>query len=790
MRSRRFGCLDVLGMILVVSLCTAGHAQTTGPVPQIANPLVPTAVVPGSPAFTLTVNGTGFVSGSTVYWNGSPRTTTFVSTAQLMATITAADVETATSGVVTVHGPTGRISNPIPLLVTNVASSISFGATQINSIGGDVLSADVNGDGNPDSIVNLGTSILVALGNGDGSLQPPTLYSLGSGIRGYDGAVGDFNNDGLPDVVAWSFNPSAIQIMLDSAGGALALGSPLSLSSDTSANDSIATADFNGDGNLDLVFPGGDSGGGFVGVSLGNGDGTFQPPVYYPLPYNSYWVAVGDFNRDGIPDIAASIDNYGGISILLGNGDGTFQPQVNYGNGIATFFLSVADLNGDGYPDIIGSDINENSFFVFMNAGNGTLLPAVNYHGPQGGVSFSGTAVGDMNGDGKPDVVIQAASFCPNNCIEIFLGNGDGTLQPGTTYGTQQNFGGGGGGEISLADFNHDGKLDIGTPITDEFPFLMVQSAGPEPTLVPGTLTFASQAVGSQSQPQTVTLYQPGSTAITVNSIVVSGDFQYNGGCVGVLNAGNTSCSFSVSFLPTTDGLRTGSVTINSSGGIQNMSLVGTATPAINVSVTPTSLSFGTELLNSTSFTQKLYITNTGSQILDLTNIALTGANPGDFLMTNPCGSTLAVGASCTVSTNFHPTAQGVRTASVSVYDNAANSPQTVALSGTGTALSLSTTLLNFGNVTVGASSAQTLLLHNVGAKPIAIGQITIVGNNAKNYSQANNCGTSIAARGNCMIRVTFTPEVQGQLNSVLTFSSTGTGTHAVTSITLKGRGE
>src|SRR5882762_197511 len=94
------GVCRLLSLLLLGSL---GLAQATSPVPQIANPLVPTAVAPGSAAFTLTVNGSGFVSGSTVYWNGSPRATTFVSAAQLTATITAADVATATSGVVTVH---------------------------------------------------------------------------------------------------------------------------------------------------------------------------------------------------------------------------------------------------------------------------------------------------------------------------------------------------------------------------------------------------------------------------------------------------------------------------------------------------------------------------------------------------------------------------------------------------------------------------------------------------------------------------------------------------------------
>src|ERR1700719_3152885 len=93
---------------VIVFLATSLLAQSN-PVPFVNQPLVPTAVVPGSPAFTLTVNGTGFVSGSTVYWNGSQRSTTYVSAAQLTAAITAADVATPTSGVVAVHAPTGRI---------------------------------------------------------------------------------------------------------------------------------------------------------------------------------------------------------------------------------------------------------------------------------------------------------------------------------------------------------------------------------------------------------------------------------------------------------------------------------------------------------------------------------------------------------------------------------------------------------------------------------------------------------------------------------------------------------
>jgi hypothetical protein len=766
----------------------AAWAQTTYPVPQIANPLVPTAVAPGSAAFTLTVNGTGFVSASTVYWNGSPRTTTYVSAAQLTATINASDVATATSGAVTVHSPSGTVSNAMPLVVTISESSMAFGGAEINNYGGDVLSADMNGDGNPDLVVNAGTFIEVALGIGNGSFQPATDYTQSGNPRGDSGTtLADFNNDGFPDVAYTSFEPSALQAMLNNEGGGLITGSSLNVSSDTYLNDSTAAADFNGDGNLDLVFTANMG----VGVTLGNGNGTFQSPVYIPLTQDSFWVSVGDFNRDGIPDIVASLNEYEGFAVLLGNGDGTFAAPAYYANGIATHYLAVADLNGDGYPDLIAADINNNSFYVLLNAGNGTLLPAVQYQGPEGGIYFSGIVAGDMNGDGKLDLVLQAASFCSNNCFEIFLGNGDGTLQPGQAFGVLGAFGGSGGGEISLADFNHDGKLDVGTQITDQFPYLMIQTSGPAPTMSPGVLSFSAQAAGSQSAGQYVVLYQPGSTAITLNSIAVSGDFLTNNECVGyVLTGGNTDCQFTVSFSPTATGVRTGQLTLNSSGGTQYMYLTGTGTAANNVTVSPTSIGFGTELLGTTSYDQIVTITNIGSQIVTFTSVAVGGADPSDFLVDNLCGSTLAVGASCSVQVSFHPTKPGARAASLNISDSAVNSPQSVTLSGTGNALFVSNTLLDFGDVNVGSSSSEPLELRNLGPKPISIIQVKIGGRNPSSFSQTNTCGASIPAGGSCKFTVKFTPQTQGLLGAALDITTNGSGTNAITAISLSGRGE
>jgi len=672
---------------------------------------------------------------------------------------------------------------------------MGFGALEVNPIvvtsGGDTLAADFNGDGNADVLLNQGDSMLVALGNGDGSLQPPIQYDVSGDPRDVEGgstAIADFNNDGFPDLDFLFYDPSTIQVMLDSSIGALSTGSQLVLSSDSFLQPPNAAADFNGDGKLDLVFTANDS----VGIALGNGDGTFQPPTYIATARNSYSVTVGDFNRDGIPDIAAYLYDYGTIVILMGNGDGTFAPPVSYATTMGSN-LTVADLNGDGYPDLIGVDQAAYATIdVMLNAGNGTFLPAVSYSVPNTQVGFGPLAVGDMNGDGKPDVVAYNVQECTNNCIYIFPGNGDGTLQTGAYYGIRQNIAGGGGGEISLADFNHDGKLDVTTPWTSGS-YLMIQTESPAPTIVPGMFSFASQAVGSESQSQTTELYPPGNAAITFSSVSVTGDFVlgYNACEYVTLGPGNSGyCTISVSFQPTTTGVRTGTMTVTSSGGTQNFYLTGTATAAINASVTPSSINYGTVVLDTTSYTHGVYITNTGSQVLDLNSITLTGANPGDFLITNLCGSTLAVNATCTVNVNFRPIAQGVRTASVSVSDNASTSPQTVALSGTGNALSISSDLLNFGKVAVGTSSSMPLSLRNLGTKAISVSNIKFLGSAAADYSQTNTCGGSIAPRSSCRITVTFTPQTESQLNSVLTFSNTGTGVQATTSITVKGTGD
>ena len=175
------------------------------------------------------------------------------------------------------------------------------------------------------------------------------------------------------------------------------------------------------------------------------------------------------------------------------------------------------------------------------------------------------------------------------------------------------------------------------------------------------------------------------------------------------------------------------------------------------VTLSPTSLSFGSQTVGVSSSVQVVTLTNTGTSSLTLTGIRITGGNSKDFSQTNTCGSSLGVNASCTISVKFTPTQTGSRTSSLSFTDNAAGSPQTVALSGTGVAptATLTPASLSFTGVLVGKSSAtQSVTLSNTGTASLTVSAVTASGD----FSQTNNCTSGVAAGSSCMITITFSP--------------------------------
>ena len=218
----------------------------------------------------------------------------------------------------------------------------------------------------------------------------------------------------------------------------------------------------------------------------------------------------------------------------------------------------------------------------------------------------------------------------------------------------------------------------------------------PAVTLAPTSLSFGNQNVGTTSAAQTVTLTNSGNAPLTITSIVVSGvnaaDFAQTNTCPISPNtlAAGANCAMTVTFTPSATGARSANISIsdNASGSPHSVPLAGTGvTPAPGVTLNPTSVSFGNQLVGTTSATRTATLTNSGTAALTITSIALTGANTADFAESSTCPispSTLASGATCTISVTFSPSVAGARSASVTISDNASGSPQSIPLSGTG----------------------------------------------------------------------------------------------------------
>ena len=331
------------------------------------------------------------------------------------------------------QAPSVSVLAPGPLIFVPPVTYVPGGAETSS-----IAIADLNGDGKPDLIVTncgacygppsitQGSSVGVLLGNGDGTFQPAVTYSSGGAVPLF-AAVADLNHDGKPDVVVVNRNSNGIAVLLGNGDGTLKAAVPYP--SGAASPLSVGIADVNGDGKPDLIVANecGDSNcNGSIGVLLGNGDGTFQPAVAY-LSGARYAEAltVADVNGDGKPDVLVAHEYF--VGVLLGKGDGTFQIARTFSSGGISIvpnssLIAVADLNGDGKPDIVVEDSQccgsaNGVLGVLLGNGDGTFQPVVVYGSGNGGwgTSFltNNVAVADVNGDGKPDLVV--ANMCADN---------------------------------------------------------------------------------------------------------------------------------------------------------------------------------------------------------------------------------------------------------------------------------------------------------------------------------------------------------------------------------------
>jgi hypothetical protein len=327
---------------------------------------------------------------------------------------------------------------------------------------------DFNGDGKPDLAVQTDAGVSILLGRGDGSFNAAFTYD-DANVLPSSLAVGDFNGDGKPDLVLASpTNNGGISISVLLGKGDGTFEAPINTVDglDTLGElAGVAVGDLNGDGKPDLAVVGA---GGGVRVLLGKGNGTFQLPIHYAAGSYSASVAMGDFNGDGNPDLVAATSGIKshspGVSVLLNNGDGGFQAAINYTAGAVNccsdpgpVSVAVGDFNGDGKPDLAVANVGEGhtngTISVLLGNGDGTFQRAVTYN--TGNVPLSVT-VSDFNGDGKPDLAVLADPYYgDSHNLCILLGKGDGTFEPAVKYEGPPN------GPVCVADFNGDGKPDL-----------------------------------------------------------------------------------------------------------------------------------------------------------------------------------------------------------------------------------------------------------------------------------------------------------------------------------------
>jgi hypothetical protein len=535
-----------------------------------------------------------------------------------------------------------------------------------------LATGDFNHDGKLDVVASYGGGFWVALGNGDGTFGMPVSYPT---QPSYWLAVADFNGDGNLDIVTAddNTNPSTVSVYLGNGDGTFRT-TPIT-SNTTSYNEFIAVGDFNGDGKPDIVVienP-------HISVLLGNGDGTFGPPNDNDSFVGAHWLAVADFNNDHKADVlvTGSFGSTYSIGVLLGNGDGTLRNSITEPLQYVPATVAAGDLNRDGKMDaILSYDLGD--IAILLGNGDGTLQPAVNYNTT--GISADDVVVSDLNHDGKLDVAIASTdSLQTTGGMDVFWGNGDGTLQSAQFFASGQS------GPGVVADLNGDSLPDF-VMAAGFYGAVTMLNTGVLNFSPSAPLTFLAQLINTKSPPQTVTLTNSGKTSLSISSIKVSGPFKQSNTCGSSLAPG-AKCTISALFQPTTTGSLSGLLTLTdgASSKPQYVELLGDGT---GIKLSPGTLNFGSQKVGTKSPPQTVTVTNIGNAAVTFKSVSIGGQQRLNFSETNTCTSqALQPGASCTATVTFGPTTTGALTANLYFTQKTqpAASPQPVILTGTGT---------------------------------------------------------------------------------------------------------
>ncbi len=332
-----------------------------------------------------------------------------------------------------------------------------------------LLAEDFNGDGRSDLLLltrntsnEANEGLLFYLATGGGNFGAPVNYL--PYVNGRSGrftmVTSDFTRDGLPDLLLFDYNgvnsTTGLIPIATQPGGTLALQRGLMFSgnqgSTQSSSSPLATADFNGDGALDLAAT--RSSGGSLGILYGNGRGEFSEPIDVRIePDNTVnFVLARDFNRDGRPDLAVLRASANELRIMLNDGRGGFTPGASLNVRASFNQLEASDFNNDGALDLVARSATDTGLTVFLNNGQASFTP-INVSGflPDG----ERFTVGDFNGDGNGDLAFSE-SGSGDRKLSIALGDGRGAFAAPRSLPLESSL-----RALTAADVNNDGRTDL-----------------------------------------------------------------------------------------------------------------------------------------------------------------------------------------------------------------------------------------------------------------------------------------------------------------------------------------